>query len=149
MSYALPGMAPGAAMPTFGSTAINPLSSPTLAAATPPLGGPSMLRGDLEGMDPALRFRLEQVGRQLGKPLEVISGHRSREEQADLYQRYLNGTGNLAAPPGSSRHETGRAADVYVDGVALASVEGASAAAETAGLGFPVPGEAWHVELAG
>lgn len=105
-----------------------------------------MLRGDVDGLDPELKAGLEQVARAIGKPLEIISGLRTREEQEELYRRYLNGTGNLAAVPGTSRHESGRAADVYVNGVALANVDGARAAATAAGLGFPVPGEAWHVE---
>jgi len=41
----------------------------------------------------------------------VNSGFRTYAEQAVLYQRYLNG-GNLAAPPGQSNHESGRAVDV-------------------------------------
>lgn len=106
----------------------------------------SKLVGDLDGMSPDLRAGLEQVAAQLGTKLEVISGHRSHAEQQVLYDRYLAGTGNLAAKPGTSRHETGRAADVYVNGVALANVPGARKAAAAAGLGFPVPGEAWHVE---
>lgn len=119
-----------------------PIAAPTAAAA------PSRLTGDVEGLDPDLRRRLEQVAATLGRDLDVVSGLRTRQEQEVLYQKYLDGTGNLAAVPGSSRHESGRAADVYVDGVALADVKGGRAAAAAAGLGFPVPGEAWHVEHA-
>lgn len=43
--------------------------------------------------------------------LSVISGGRTYAEQAKLYQAYLNGTGNLAAKPGTSVHESGRAVD--------------------------------------
>ncbi|MCW2961104.1 MAG: penicillin-resistant DD-carboxypeptidase, partial [Thermoleophilia bacterium] len=82
----------------------------------------------------------------LGRPIDVVSGHRTRAEQADLYRRFTSGTGNLAAVPGTSRHEHGDAADVYVGGVALADVPGAALLAQLGGLGFPVPGEPWHVE---
>lgn len=116
------------------------------AAPAAPTAASSRVTGDLEGLDPALRAALEQVAEQLGKPLDVISGLRTRAEQEELYRRYKAGTGNLAAVPGTSRHESGHAADVYIDGVALANVPGARAAAAAAGLGFPVPGEAWHVE---
>jgi uncharacterized protein YcbK (DUF882 family) len=109
----------------------------------------SMVRGDTAGLDPKLATALEQVARQIGKPIDVISGARTRDEQAELYRRFLNGTGNLAAKPGTSQHETGTAADVYVNGTALADVPGAREAAAAAGLGFPVPGEAWHVEPVG
>ena len=70
----------------------------------------------------------------------------TRAEQAELYRRYQNGTGNLAAPPGQSNHEHGDAADAYINGVALANVAGAREAAQRLGLHFPVGGEAWHVE---
>lgn len=120
-----------------------PVAGPALAA------GPSRLTGDTSGLNDTLRAALEQVAQQLGQPVEVKSGFRSRAEQAELYQRYLNGTGNLAAPPGSSNHESGNAADVYVNGVALANAPGGRAAATAAGLGFPVGGEPWHTETTG
>ncbi|MCW2962469.1 MAG: penicillin-resistant DD-carboxypeptidase [Thermoleophilia bacterium] len=121
----------------------------SMLASAPVQGQPvanSRLTGDLDGLDPELRASLEQVAAQLGRSIEVVSGARTRSEQEVLYQKYLDGTGNLAAVPGTSRHESGRAADVYVDGVALADVPGGRAAASALGLGFPVPGEAWHIE---
>ena len=42
----------------------------------------------------------------------VTSGFRTYAQQAALYAAYKNGTGNLAAPPGSSNHEGGQAVDV-------------------------------------
>jgi len=48
---------------------------------------------------------------QFGQDLTVISGGRTHEEQARLYNLYLSGRGNLAAKPGTSVHESGRAAD--------------------------------------
>lgn len=47
-----------------------------------------------------------------GSPLVVNSGGRSYEEQARAYALYRAGKGNLAAPPGTSVHETGRAVDL-------------------------------------
>jgi hypothetical protein len=105
------------------------------------------LTGDLSGTTPALRQRLERLAIELDVQLEFVSGWRTRHEQADLYRRFLNGTGNLAAVPGTSRHEIGYAADVYVDGTALADYPGVKARARRLGLHFPVGGEAWHVEL--
>lgn len=119
---------------------------PTSIAGAGGTAAPSRLTGDLDGLDPGLRAGLEQVAQRLGRELDVISGHRTYDEQAALYQKYLNGTGNLAAPPGHSNHESGNAADVYVDGVALADVPGGREAAAAAGLHFPVGGESWHVE---
>lgn len=142
-----------AGMPTPASLQAQLQSSSGLGIQAAMVGAaaptqPSRLKGDLEGLDPKLRAALEQVGAKLGTTVEVKSGARSHAEQQVLYEKYLNGTGNLAAVPGTSRHESGRAADVYVNGVALADAPGGREAAAAAGLGFPVAGEAWHTELA-
>lgn len=130
----------------YGATGALAAAAP---AAPPVPAAPTMVHGDMKGLDPGLTQALERVARDIGKPIEVISGLRTHAEQAALYQKYLNGTGNLAARPGTSRHESGDAADVYVDGVALQNVPGAADAARRAGLGFPVPGEPWHIEPVG
>lgn len=52
-----------------------------------------------------------RAAKQDGVDLQIRSAHRSRREQEVLYQKYLNGTGNLAAKPGSSNHESGLAID--------------------------------------
>lgn len=44
-------------------------------------------------------------------PTGSRSSYRTYEEQEELYQDYLNGTGNLAAVPGTSNHGTGIAVD--------------------------------------
>ena len=142
------GAAPGAAgTATAATPAHQPASGWAPVQATVPHWSSEWLDGDLAGVAPIVADRLEVVARSLGEPIEVISGWRSTHEQNDLYRRYLAGAGNLAAPPGLSKHEKGLAADVYVDGVALANVDGALEAARSAGLHFPVPGEPWHAEL--
>lgn len=45
-------------------------------------------------------------------PAGPVSGYRSYEQQAEMYAAYLNGTGPLAAPPGTSAHESGAAVDL-------------------------------------
>ena len=49
-----------------------------------------------------------------GSPLTVNSGGRTREEQAYLYEGWINRRPgfNLAAPPGGSLHESGIAVDI-------------------------------------
>lgn len=116
------------------------------AAATRDGSETGRLTGDLAGVTPGLRERLDTLALQLGVQLELVSGWRTNREQQQLYGMFLAGVGNLAAPPGYSRHESGLAADVYVDGVALANVPGALVRAKANGLYFPVNGEAWHVE---
>lgn len=123
--------------------------APAAATVAPEDAGSGQLDGDLTGVHPELIRRLDTLSVVIGRRIEVISGWRTRHEQEGLYQSFLSGAGNLAAVPGTSKHETGRAADVYVDGVALASVPGAAEQAAALGLHFPVPGEAWHVEIVG
>jgi hypothetical protein len=45
-------------------------------------------------------------------PTGSMSSYRSYEEQVYLYEQYLNGTGSLAAVPGTSNHGWGLAVDV-------------------------------------
>lgn len=47
-----------------------------------------------------------------GGGLSVVSGGRTYQEQAHLYNLYRSGRGNLAAPPGTSLHESGLAVDL-------------------------------------
>lgn len=72
--------------------------------------------------------------------LWIVSGFRTRAEQAVLYEQKPD----LAAPPGSSNHEVGLAADL---GYPSKDAERAAhAVAPSCGLRFPVPYEPWHVE---
>lgn len=135
------GLAPGA-LPVLGA-GVGGVQGMTGAA---PAGPVTNVTGKIDGLDPELLARLDAVGRELGAKIDVISGHRTYEEQAKLYAAYQAGTGNLAAKPGTSNHEHGGAADVYVNGVALADVDGAREIAARHGLHFPVGGESWHVE---
>lgn len=45
-------------------------------------------------------------------PTGSKSSYRTYEQQVELYNAYLNGTGNLAAKPGTSNHGWGNAVDV-------------------------------------
>ena len=45
-------------------------------------------------------------------PTGSKSSYRTYEQQVELYQMYLNGTGNLAAVPGTSNHGWGLAVDL-------------------------------------
>lgn len=75
-----------------------------------------------------------------GIQLQISSAHRSRAEQERLYAAYKNGTGNLAARPGTSNHEKGQAVD-------FKNTPGAHAwlARNAERFGFKnLPGEPWH-----
>jgi TP901 family phage tail tape measure protein len=117
------------------------------AAAAPSGGSWSGGSGQYPGVSgdtdfiPALGNALSKMSKSVGQSISVTSGWRSYAEQAALYAAYLNGTGNLAAPPGSSNHEDGRAADISPGSEVFGS------AASRFGMGFTVPGESWHIEL--
>lgn len=99
--------------------------------------------------------------KKFGLTLHVRSGLRTRAEQQRLYDLYLAGKGNLAAKPGTSRHESGRAIDVYDSGsdpgVTKAGNKRSNWLKANAGkYGFTANGytfsrqvEPWHIEYTG
>ena len=93
---------------------------------------------------PAARafHRMDAAATAAGRDLHVTSGYRTYAEQAALYRAYLNGTGNLAAPPGHSTHGLGLSADIQVTDPA--TLRWLRAHAKTYGFVNDVPGEAWH-----
>ncbi len=74
----------------------------------------------VEGLNPAFADRLTQAAqdyeRETGRKAQFESLKRTTEEQAEIYHRRLYMPGGIeahpAAPPGSSRHERGEAADI-------------------------------------
>ena len=73
--------------------------------------------GSTKGMNPAFSGALAQVNAAMKAAglgtFKVVSGYRTFEQQADLYQKWLRGEGNLAAKPtGKSSHEVGNAVDI-------------------------------------
>lgn len=80
-----------------------------------------------------------------GVDLKISSGLRTRAEQERLYAAYKNGTGNLAAKPGTSNHESGSAVD-------FANTPGAYdwLKKNSERFGFKnLPSEPWHYSLNG
>jgi peptidoglycan hydrolase-like protein with peptidoglycan-binding domain len=86
--------------------------------------------------------RMDAAATAAGHGLHVNSGYRTYAEQAALYQAYLSGTGNLAAPPGHSTHGLGLSADIQVTDPA--TLRWLRAHAGTYRLVNDVPSEAWH-----
>ena len=79
-------------------------------------------------------------------PAGAVSGYRSYEQQAQMYEAYLNGTGPLAAPPGTSAHESGAAVDLETP--EMRSV------IDQIGWGYgwgktEAPDEWWHINYGG
>jgi hypothetical protein len=79
-----------------------------------------------------------------GLDLRIRSGYRSHAKQAALYKKYKKGDGNLAAPPGFSNHESGRALDIYITDSRI--YDWLREHASKYGFHRTVPGEAWHWE---
>jgi hypothetical protein len=98
--------------------------------------------GDVQGLNPAFLDTLNRWANAVGERLMITSGFRTRAEQEAVYRRFLAG-GPQAAKPGTSRHESGIAADVQ--GIFRRGFRGGNMAAQF-GLHFPVKSENWHVE---
>ena len=94
-----------------------------------------------------LRRRIARAARDCKEVWHFNSFCRTYAEQVALYAASLNGTGNLAAKPGTSNHEKGKAADVSVGGSPVGASSKRRRACQNYKLGFPVKGEAWHVEI--
>ena len=77
-------------------------------------GGPGGDRAGAYGLNSKAGAKLQALQgaykQRWGSDLPVNSGGRSYADQVKAYQNYLRG-GNLAAPPGTSVHESGRAVD--------------------------------------
>lgn len=83
--------------------------------AAPRGGYTGAFSGGRNGLTPQAGAALDRLNaayrQRFGTDIPIASGGRSRENQAYLYALYRAGKGNLAAPPGSSVHESGRAVD--------------------------------------
>lgn len=98
---------------------------------------------------------LNTLGQRLKRKLYIREGLRTRARQQELYDAGIRRYGypavlNYVARPGTSRHETGDAADVGVgsfNGTNLGDYPGARAHAAALGLSFPMSWEPWHVEI--
>lgn len=76
--------------------------------------------------------------------LEIVSGYRTYEQQADLYADYLAHRGNLAAPAGYSNHHSGIAVDLNTSSPGV--YRWLRNNARDFGFIRTVPSEKWHWE---
>lgn len=130
------------AMGTGGASGTSATAAPTADVQAPP-GTYPHLDGDLDSKPELLR-RLEALAASKGMHFHITSGRRTYAEQERLWA----GRGSNPYPvarPGTSRHETGNAADVVIGGRAIQTVFSA-AELRAAGLA-PLAGDAVHVEL--
>jgi LAS superfamily LD-carboxypeptidase LdcB len=82
-----------------------------------------------------------------GITLVIWSGFRSHDRQAALHARWRSGRGNLAARPGYSNHQSGRALDLQVTDPRVYAW--LAAHAKRFGFKRTVRSEPWHWEYVG
>lgn len=111
---------------------------------------------DTRMVRPHLARKINRLGKRSKRYIWMGEGWRSYQRQQELYRMYLNGTGNLAAVPGTSRHESGNAADIsiFLNGpdrgyTNVGLVDSVRRRMRHLGLALTVPGEPWHCEIAG
>jgi D-alanyl-D-alanine carboxypeptidase len=96
----------------------------------------------------AKAFRaMAAAARKNGIELAIRSGFRSHDKQRQLYARFRKGWGHLAAKPGYSNHQSGRAVDIYIDEYKV--YEWLRKNAHRFGFKRTVKREAWHWEYKG
>jgi peptidoglycan hydrolase-like protein with peptidoglycan-binding domain len=106
-----------------------------------PVGNGKFMRADA-----AKNFlAMQSAAKRAGVSLVANSGFRSMEEQKVLYQKYLNGTGNLAAKPGYSNHQGGISMDIGgIGGYNTKAYNWLKNNAANYGFKNDVGGEFWH-----
>lgn len=104
----------------------------------------------------AAKFKaLQGAAAQQGMKIGVTEGGRTRARQTELHNLYKAGKGNLAAAPGHSVHETGRAVDINGYGGGTNSAQFKWLLANAAQFGYKWVGgsfsqiEPWHWEYVG
>lgn len=96
----------------------------------------------------AKAFRaMAKAASKAGIDLRIRSGFRNHAKQQKLYKLYLHGSGNLAARPGYSNHESGRALDLVITDFKV--YEWLRDHASRYGFHRTVSGEPWHWEYLG
>jgi hypothetical protein len=121
------------------------------------VGGAAARPDSLSGMRPefaqALQTIFSAAPEDVRAAVQITSGYRSPEVQAQLYREAVEKYGSeqaarrWVAPPGRSRHNHGDAADLKFG--SDAAREWFHQNAGEHGLAFPMSWEPWHVELAG
>lgn len=124
-------------------------ATPSYTTASGPVGA----RGAY-GLEAGAGTRLQALQgaykKQFGTDLPVLEGGRDRARQTYLYNLYLQGKGNLAAKPGTSKHETGRAVDLGGPAHSRGTAQHTWLAQNAPNFGWYWAGknfgEAWHFE---
>ena len=106
---------------------------------------------NLEKVDWKLLTALNSLGAKLGRTITVTSGWRSFQQQTNAWNEYVASgfsISEIAAKPGTSNHEFGRACDCVIGGVPIGSAVSDSTLA-VFGLNCTVDGDPVHVTRIG
>jgi LAS superfamily LD-carboxypeptidase LdcB len=122
---------------SFAQTLQTAMSAPPASASY------AHLDGDTDA-NPELLAKLDALAAQRGMKFHITSGLRTVAEQQRLWDSRASNPFPVARP-GTSRHQSGRAADVTIGGRPIQQVIPA-ADLRAAGLN-PLAGDAVHVEL--
>ncbi len=149
-SVIVPGQSlaiPAATASTAATTVASPATTPSgaLGYVPSPYGELPLDSGAASSWNAMRQQSLQTYGEDI-YPGGPLSAYRTYDQQAQLYQDYLNGTGPLAAPPGTSAHEYGKAVDV--PDPSMRSVVDALGSAYGWGK-TEAPSEWWHVNYGG
>lgn len=139
-----------------GGKLISGGESKALELGASAVGDPSKIKSlvtlndssvDVDGLNKVFKGKFsgmaDEYREKTGKKIQVNSGFRSMEKQAELYQKMGPGK---AARPGNSMHNYGLAIDINsTDGNKLESM----GLLKKYGFNRPLSHEKWHVQLAG
>ena len=111
-------------------------------------GGGGLTGKPTTGLEPDFLEKLQRAAgeyQQLtGQPINIVSAKRTTEEQAKLYADFQSGKSKFpAAPPGQSRHESGRAVDLPLE---TANKLDSMGLLSKYGLSRPVPNDPIHIQ---
>ena len=133
---------PGVSSGTSAGTTVDP--STGLAYLWSPEGSVPLDPAAAASFEQMRQAALSQFGIDL-YPAGTLSGYRTYEQQAYLYDLYLSGQGAPANPPGTSSHEYGAAVDLADPAMrdVIDQIGGVYGWAAT------IPSEWWHVAYVG
>lgn len=129
-----------------GKTVTAYISGKPSTITVQPVGNGQYMRADA-----AKNFKaMQAAAAKAGIKLTATSGFRTMEQQKVLYQKYLNGTGNLAAKPGYSNHQGGVSMDIGgVNGYNTKAYNWLKSNAAKYGFKNDVSTEYWHFTFKG
>jgi LysM repeat protein len=139
-TISVPGASASSAAPAAGT--VDPATG--LAYLWSPAGSVPLDPAAAASFESMRQASLSQFGVDL-YPAGTLSGYRTYEQQAYLYDLYLSGQGAPANPPGTSSHEFGAAVDL-ADPVMRDVIDQIGGAYGWAGT---IPSEWWHVAYVG